>query len=212
VDTWSRRDFEKMRSDPNGLPWDDMRIGSHSIVLNGANVPTPTVYKGGYVLAFSTAPPNESIYFNIQLPHTYAEGTDIEPHLHWVIPTAGVGGGAENVKWTATFSWANIRQAFPTQETISVTMDVQNSPADTHFYQDIGWLKGKGKGISSMIVCSLTRDVSVASDYTHSIYLLEFDFHFQKGMMGTMFEEKSLPKEYWDKVGEPKTKFYPGAR
>jgi len=212
MDTWSKRDFEKMRSDPNGLPWDDLRLSSSAISLTGANTPTPTAFKGGYVLAFSTSPPNEAVYFNIQLPHEYAEGTDINPHLHWVIPTAGAGGGAENIKWTFTYSWANKQVAFPTESSSSVTIDVQNTPANTHFYTDVGWMKGNGRLISSMAICSLTRDVSVANDYTHDIYLLEFDFHYQKDKLGTMFEEKALPKEYWDKVGDPKTKLFLGGR
>ncbi len=41
-------------------------------------------------------------------------------------------------------------------------------------------ISGTGKGISSMLICRLFRDVSDPNDtYGADAFVLEFDFHFQ---------------------------------
>lgn len=165
--------------------YDDLRTPVGSVKGAGAFPPTDTAYRGSYILAFSTGPNNESIQFSVQLPHTYKEGTNIVPHLHWTIPTAGSGAGAENVKWDFTYSWANINSAFPVQTSDTITIDVQNDSANDHMMDNFSTISGAGKGISSMLLCSLTRDISVANDYAHDVYFLEFDFHYQVNTLGS---------------------------
>jgi len=165
--------------------YDDLRFPAGSVKGAGAFPPTDTAYKGGIVPAFSTGPNNESIQFVAQLPHTYKQGTDIVFHLHWTIPVSGAGGGAENVKWDFTYSWANVGSAFPAQSSATITVDVQADVLDDHMIDNIVTISGTGKNISSMIVCSLTRDVGVANDYANDAYFLEADFHFQIDTLGS---------------------------
>jgi len=42
--------------------------------------------------------------------------------------------------------------------------------------------------VSEMIICSLTRDVSVANNYDDEVYLLEADFHYQADQIGSFLE------------------------
>ena len=168
--------------------WDDIRTPVQAIRLGGSQPPSEVAFKGSYVLSF---PSNldKTLYFIVQLPHSYKQGEDIEFHLHQVIPTSGAGAGAENVKWDFTHSWANMGDVFPAETTVSATIDVQSDVADTHYLEEIAaTITGTSKTVSSMILCSLTRDVSVANDYTDSVYVTEVDFHFPINTMGSRQE------------------------
>lgn len=164
--------------------WDDLRTPVSALRLPAANPPTVTSYKSGQVLAFSSASDN-FVYFLMQLPHKYKEGTDILMHIHWTLPTAGSGGGAENVKWDLTYSWANITAAFPVASSGTVTVDVQNDVVDDHMIDTVATLTGTSKNLSSMLICSLKRDTSVANDYADDAYLLEIDAHFEIDTIGS---------------------------
>ena len=91
-----------------------------------------------------------------------------------------------------TYSWADINGAFPAETTITATRDVQNDSADTHILLDIGDVLASNKvgtdDVSSMIICSLERDTSVADNYDDSVYLLEADFHYQIDAPGSREE------------------------
>lgn len=168
--------------------WDDLRFPASSVKGGGAFDTTSTAYKSGIIEAFSTGPNNESVQFIAQLPHGYKEGSDLDFHLHWTIPTSGVGGGAENVKWDFTYSWVNIDGSFPAATSATVTVDVQSVTADDHIYTDIVNISGTGKSISSILICSLTRDIGVANDYADDAYFLEADFHYEINTIGSRLE------------------------
>lgn len=166
--------------------WDDLRFPVGAVKFGGAGLhpPTETVYKGSTVLAFDTGPNDDSIQFIAQLPHKYLEGSDIDIHVHFTIPTSGAGVGAENVKWDVTYAWANRFDQFPAETAVSKTIDLQNLSADNNFREDIVDIDGTGKEISSILLCSLTRDVSVANDYADDIYFIEVDIHYRTDTPG----------------------------
>jgi hypothetical protein len=165
--------------------YDDMRTPVNAVRLAGAQPPAETAYRGGMVLAFTDVA-DKSLYFNVQLPHEYKEGDDLEMHIHYALPTAGAGGGAENVKWDLTHSWSNIDAAIPVESTVNQTIDVQSLSANTHYRgQIVATISGTGKNISSMLICSITRDTGVANNYSDDVYVLEVDFHITKNTMGS---------------------------
>jgi len=59
---------------------------------------------------------------------------------------------------------------------------------DDHILTDIVNISGTGKKISSMLICSLTRDVGVANDYADDAYFLEADFHYEINTVGSRLE------------------------
>jgi len=165
--------------------WDDLRFPMASVRKVTGKEPIETAYKGGLVYAFSTSSDN-SVAFNAQMPHGYNSDLDVEFHIHYALPVSGAGGGAENIKFDLTYSWADLDGLLPAETTLSATNDAQNEVADTHTLFSLGDLlitnRGAGTpvgGTSSMIICSLTRDVSVANDYANVVYLLEADFHYR---------------------------------
>jgi len=174
--------------------WDDIRFPSSAVRLSGSQPPTAVAYKGGLVLSFSSVS-DKTIYFNAQMPHGYETSDDLDFHLHYVLPSAGGAGGAENMKFDMTYAWADINGAIPAETTLTATMDVQNQAADTHYLFDMGAVLTSNRGaatpaggVSSMLICSLTRDVSVASDYSSNIYLMESDFHYRFNSPGSREE------------------------
>lgn len=62
---------------------------------------------------------------------------------------------------------------------------LQTGGTDDHMLDSIATITGTSKNVSSMLICSLTRDVSVANDYADNAYLVEVDSHFQIDTIGS---------------------------
>ena len=170
--------------------WTDLRTPVSSIRLPGASAPTPTSYKGGQVLAF----PNNTdttVYFVFQMDHSYKLESDVEFHIHYALETAGSGGGAENVKWNFTYTWMTIGSAIDDPTTETNTTDVQSLNADYHYLDEIvASIDGSAiDDVSSVMICSLERDTSVADNYAHDVYLLSLDLHYQRDSLGSRQED-----------------------
>ena len=169
--------------------WDDLRTPSNQSKHVAGIEASDQAYRGGVVTSFADNV-DQAVAFNVQLPHKYKLGEDIEFHIHMALPTPGAGGGAENVKFLFTHSWADIGGVFPVATEVTATRDVQNDSADTHHLFEIaGTIDGSAISIvSSMIICSLTRDVSVADNYADDVYVIELDFHYPIDTLGSRTE------------------------
>lgn len=163
--------------------WDDLRIPGLSVKL-GASAPDLVAFLGAGNLkayAFDGGATSEEVHFTIQLPHSYKEGTDITPHVHWSPTTANAG----NVQWFLEYSWANIDATFPAVTTINV-IDAASGTAWDHQMGVMSAITGTSKTISSMLVCRLYRDPTGGSDtYGDDASLLEIDFHFEMDTVGS---------------------------
>ena len=165
--------------------WEDLRVTVNSVKVSGTRPPEWTDYKGGQVLAFedqAVEGNEEIVYFTVQLPHAWKYGSDLHAHVHWV-PEDNTAG---NVRWKLTASWANIGGVFPTETEYTVDAAAP-AVADTHSLAELGELDGTGKTLSSMIVCSLSRNSSHANDTLtgKDAYLLEIDFHYEIDSFGS---------------------------
>jgi len=168
--------------------WTDIRIAVNSVKLPAAQAPAWTPYKGSYILAFSdqaVEANEERVFFSVQLPHSYKEGTEIEPHVHWI----GEDSAAGDVVWKFSYTWAPIGVAFP-GETSIVVADANSSTTDFHNVAEFPNIAGTGKLISSMLLCSLRRNSNNVLDTYSSkdAYLIEFDIHFKMNTLGSQQE------------------------
>ena len=168
----------------NTLNVEDLRAPVSNIRLAGINPPSSQLYKGGEVLSFPTNQ-DATLHVTFQIPHSWKTDSPIIIHIHWAIPTDGAGAGAENVKWDLTYSWADTDELIPASTPLTVTKDVQAVSKDTHLYTAWAQITGTGHTISSILLCSVTRDVDVANDYTGAVYLLEVDVHVQMDKLGS---------------------------
>ena len=175
--------------------WDDLRFPAERTKKITGKEPKETIYRGGMILEFEDSK-TQAIAFNAQMSHSYMNGSDLDFHVHVVLPVAGSEAGIEIIKFDFTYAWMEIGASVPNETTITLSTDIQNLAADTHFLWDIGDVlftnmeQNTGDGVSSMLICSLSRDHTVANNSTKHVYLMEADFHYQIDAMGS-FEETS---------------------
>jgi len=193
-------------SDPSTV-WDDLRTPATIGKKGVDNPPTFAQFKddgdssvGVFTYSFAdeaVAGNEEQLYFAVQLPHTYKEGTDIKAHVHW---TPAVSGGAnEFVKWGLEYTWADMDGTF--SNTTIITSDASSAATATksgdvtltagkHYFTDIGTISGTGKIVSSMLICRLFRNSSHDDDdLAQAAFLFEMDFHFEIDLAGGSREE-----------------------
>lgn len=168
----------------NATVWDDLRIPGLS-VKTGASAPDLAAFLGAgslLVLAFDGAATLEQCYFTAQLPHSYKEGTNLYPHVHWTPTTADAG----DVVWQLEYSWVNVDGTFGASTTIETAAAAAGGTAWVHKKTSFAAITGASKTISSMLVCRLFRDPAHASDtYTHDAAFLEVDFHYEIDTVGS---------------------------
>ena len=170
---------------PDNLRWDDERIPIGGMVLSGGNQPTVGIFIGAIsTLLFAPAALNE-VFLTIQIPHRYAEGTDIIPHLHW----APINANAGNVRWGLEYAWENVDSQFSAPTTTIEVTEAADLVGGGHQVATFGTVSGSGKLISSMLCCRLYRDgADVLDTYAFNAAMLEFDIHYQVNSRGSRQE------------------------
>lgn len=170
--------------------WEDLRIAALSTRTNASAPDLITIGPSGglLTLGFNGDATAEQCYFAIQLPHSYKQGSDIYPHVHW----CPVNTNAGNVLWQLEYSWANINGTFEAPTTIE-SLDAADGTAWKHQLASFPAITGTGKTISSMIVCRLFRNPADGDDtYGSDAALLEFDIHYQIDSLGSQEETTKL--------------------
>jgi len=177
------------------VKWDDLRVTLDN-GSNAAQINTIPGIPGPQLWYFRNGQSVEAMSFQVQLPHTWVEGTTIYPHIHWVPRGGNVSG---NVEWNLDYSWVNYDpatiQVFPAATTTTVVA----SPASGNFIQNGHYkiplttgnagINGAGKKISSVLICRIWRDSGNASDtYNEDAGLLFLDFHIQINSFGSRQE------------------------
>lgn len=166
--------------------WDDFIVQIAASRLPASAAPSVVGYLGTEVLSFSKTATN-TIPFNVQIPHSYKAGSNVEFHCHVVYPNAGTG----NSRWQCTYNWANINAEFGATSTTStaVTIASPNTARRHQLIELVASITGTGKSLSSILLCSLSRlGGDGADDYDDVIYLIGVDFHLQKDALGSRQE------------------------
>jgi len=170
--------------------WEDLRVPITAIKLGGVNDPNfvKTVDDGAgstglFTYHFDKAA-EEEVFFAAQLPHSYKEGSDISPHVHW----APTDTDTKDVIWGLEYAWVNINGTFTTSTIITI-LQAGSGTALKHQIAYFDDISGTGKTISSMLMCRLFRDATAAlDDYDADASLFEFDFHYQRDTPGSQTE------------------------
>lgn len=179
-------------------------LGEGAVVYNDFRVPATTAKSGGsgvppfsqvpglgniyqhFFQDISVAGNEQSLYFNIQMPHDWKHGSPIYPHVHWIPSTTDAG----TVRWGLEYTWVNIDGTYAPSTTIHGQETISNNQ-HKHIMTAINSaaMDATGKEASSMILCRIFRNSSNAADtYTEDAILLEFDLHYQVDRMGdTLF-------------------------
>ena len=184
----------------NDTVWDDLRVPINAIKLGGVNDPNYVQFAddtalgdtgtstGVYLYQFDKAA-EEEVFFVCQMPHSWKQGTAIDPHVHWV--TTGTDTG--NCRWGLEYNVASIGGTFAGTTTIYATQ-AGGGTAGEHMYADFTDIDMTGHTFSCILVCRLFRDATNTGDtYNEDAALLEFDFHFEKNSLGSEDELAKTP-------------------
>lgn len=131
----------------------------------------------------------EEVFFHVQMPHAWKEGTTIRPHMHWF--TLANGGVGDIVEWGLEYTIANIGDVFPDTVIISTLGGGGSRPVDDTIVAKTHYLSAFASNIdmanatiSCMLICRLFRSVS-EDDFTGDAIGIEFDFHYEVDSYGS---------------------------
>lgn len=163
--------------------WNDLRAPASAInPPGGVDDPDFDATEGGYL--FDPAK-TEQLFVYLQFSHSYSEGTDIKPHLHYEAINANSG----NVLWRLLYKWYNVDDVRPSSFTQIDVVDAVDGVADKHQIASFPDITGTGKKLSSMFVCKLQRVGGDALDtYGSDVRFLEFDLHYKENSIGSRQE------------------------
>lgn len=171
--------------DGAGERWDDLRSPASAINPPGqVSDPDFDTTNGGWLFDGSGT---EILFLIQQLPHTWKEGSVLQPHVHWQKTTSASG----TVLWKLEYKWAPIGEvmdaAFSELESSTVSPStVDGDTADEHLFTNLGDLVGSGdKQISDMLVMKISR-LGGSDTYGADARLLEFDIHYIKDGRGSI--------------------------
>lgn len=177
--------------------YDDLRVDGSRVQNSGVTAPFYGVFVGGLYCNFFENTKVQSVYFQVQMPHAWKEGSDLGAHVHWT--EKATAPNSTLVHWGLEYQWVNLGDAYnlSTNTTITGTTIVTSptvNPDNTlslgeHAITSLGTISGAGKKFSSILVCRLYRDGAHVEDtYTGDAALLSVDFHYQIDSFGTSNE------------------------
>lgn len=166
--------------------WDDLRIATSS---TRAAASAPDFVKlldngsgsAGVFAHHFDKTTEEQLFFALQMPHAWNEGSTIYPHVHWV--TTGTHTGT--VVWGLEYSASSIDGTFG-NTTIITGSDAGTGTTHDHILTYIGsGIDMTGLTHSCMLQCRIFRKASDGSDtYDEDAALLEIDFHYEINQLG----------------------------
>jgi hypothetical protein len=180
------------KSDNTGF-WDDLRIVPGAFQFAGASDPTLSAWQptgAGATFQVYEFDTGDEVFFTCQIPHSYLEGSDLKPHIHWTPRARGVAENGKTVNWRLDYSIANPNANFGASATINLT-DTCNGVNERHEVTDSGTISGTGVTMSAMLVCRVYRlagDSWSLNTAGNRPVLLEFDIHFQTNSNGSRAE------------------------
>jgi len=161
--------------------WDDLKVNVSRLTSHGAKPPgmNDVIDAGagpGLFLYWFDKSNEEELFFTVQMPHGWKEGSTIKPHVHWI-----ANNGSGNVEWALEYVWANVNDVFSTTTTTLSSDTPISAYADyKHMLTSLGDMDGTGKTLSSIILCRIFRKADSANDtFDRDAGLLQIDFHYQ---------------------------------
>jgi len=165
-----------------GTYWDDLRFPAQAINPTGL-VALPAWDSTNLGWSFSGTE-DQMLHIIGQLPHSYEEGADLVPHIHW----ENADTSANNVRWLLEYRWRNngeVAGAFTSVPIVVSPGTVANMLMITSF----GYISKADANISSIIEVKLSRTATDISDTNDSEMILkEFDIHYPINSEGSRKE------------------------
>lgn len=169
--------------------YDDIQVPALSTLKN-ANAPTLSTFKNGtllYSFAEQVSQNEEQVYFSVQIPHSWKQGTTLYPHVHFTGGTTS----PDSVRWGLEYTWANVNGTFGPTNIIYCSKKI--GTASVHQVIGFGGITPNTNQdhISSILVCRLFRNSSHPTEDTYSgddVFLLQFDIHYEVNTLGSRLQ------------------------
>jgi len=165
----------------NATRWDDLKVNVSLLETKGINGPDvndviDTGAGPGLYLYWFDKDKEEELFFTVQMPHGWLEGSAIKPHVHWI-----ANSGSGNVEWALEYTWANVNEVFSsTTSTLTGFSPISSYLNYKHMLTSLGDMDGAGKKLSSIIICRVFRKAASSDDtFNADAGLLQIDFHYQ---------------------------------
>jgi hypothetical protein len=164
--------------------WDDLNFPALSLAKSANLAPTQgAIFATGSIqgLLFDGATQVNEVYGSGEILHSYQQGTNLYPHIHWMATTTGAG----NVTWFLEYALANVNGVYSTPTIISVSQ-ATTGVAWVHMLSNFPTINGSGLLIGSHITFRLYRNATAPSDtYTDNAALESFGIHFDMDTVGS---------------------------
>jgi hypothetical protein len=125
----------------------------------------------------------EIVYMIGQMPHSYVEGTDIKPHIHFQQSAATVP------VFKLDYKWFDLGAAVPATFTTIATTELVFPYTSGNIHQMATFPDISGGGISkvsSVLLFKLYRDDNIV---TGDVLAFEFDLHYRSHAIGSRYVE-----------------------
>jgi hypothetical protein len=170
--------------------WGEIAVPATSMeILDDASSAAKSNMQSGLVYVFANEPlagDEKYVYFSVEMPHNYKEGTGVTISTHFTLNADEVG---TKVRWKVGYSWANVGEDFPIVTTIWALSDAANNDSLKHQNTKFTTIAGTGKQIRSHLVCYLSRNSSDISDtYTDTVRLTGVSVLYQIDAPGSTSE------------------------
>ncbi len=169
--------------------YDDLQVNIGEIAGNGwfgAQWSDIVEYRGGVALRLANSTSNNYKFkFNAQLKHKYAEGEDINFHIH--IGNNSTTSG--DVVLKLTWEWANVNGTYGGTTTETKTFSVTGTNGLHQVFGFSTALTGTGKKISSIVLAKVERiSNDVADTFSEDLNVIGIDYHVPHNTMGSRQE------------------------
>lgn len=162
--------------------WEDLRFPASSINPPGLiSDPDRSNEDGTYLFG---AAGTEILMGVAQLPHSWKEGTELRPHIHWAPTTIDAG----NIVWKFEYKLFGNGDTIPAEWGGS-TITLATTEAIVQHIDGFDAVDASTEAISSMMLWRLSRLGAEATDtYPEDATLFEFDIHYLTDSFGSYLE------------------------
>ena len=120
------------------------------------------------------------LFFIYQINHSWKEGSELRPHIHWGQTVVESG---KHVTWQFEYTIINVDEVC-TPSTV-LTIQPVCPTARTHIISHFTPIDATGKKISCVMPCRLSRVPTGVNESTQGATLLSFDLHHIVSTMGS---------------------------
>jgi len=178
--------------DGHRLFWDDLQIAISGIKLPASNDPDYEDYAFGVgggvtfpVLAFGL---NEYIYFDIQTTHSMKLNTELDFHIHFVLPNTTDVGDKFKFQLDVVAAGVGAQFAVPTGSPFTGEHTVAANDDTYHRILEVALIPGVNTTVSTVYKCKLTRIAATSDEYAGDVYVNFMDCHYVKDQPGSREE------------------------